>query len=126
MPDAKVGPGTYQRGCDCHGGGVVRDLRRDAAKRSQRQRARVHFASHSALAGESGGPARYIEAGSRLQNGYAESFRSHFRDECLPMEDFETLAGVRWLTMLWRDYYNQLRPHSSFGCVPWRFSRLGV
>lgn len=58
---------------------------------------------------------RYIAPGSPWENGYAESFHSRLRDEFLAVEVFESLAAARRRTALWREDYNQVRPHSSLG-----------
>jgi transposase InsO family protein len=66
----------------------------------------------------------YIESGSPWENGFAESFHSRLRDEFLAVEEFESLAAARRLTALWRDDYNQVRPHGSLGYVtPAEFAR---
>lgn len=65
--------------------------------------------------GQLGIEALYIEPGSPWENGYAESFHSRFRDECLATEEFESLAAARRLTVAWREDYNHHRPHSSLG-----------
>lgn len=57
----------------------------------------------------------YIQPGAPWENGYAESFHSRFRDECLAIEEFENLAAARALTAAWREDYNHHRPHSSLG-----------
>ena len=57
----------------------------------------------------------YIEPGCPWQNGYAESFHSRFRDECLNCEWFHNVREARVLVEAWRLYYNQERPHSSLG-----------
>ena len=57
----------------------------------------------------------YIEPGSPWENGYAESFNGHFRDEFLAMEIFDGVRDARSLTTAWRDEYNTQRPHSSLG-----------
>jgi putative transposase len=59
--------------------------------------------------------ALYIAPGSPWENGYAESFHSRLRDEFLAMEQFESLAEARTLTAMWKDNYNQYRPHGSLG-----------
>jgi len=64
---------------------------------------------------EAGTQTHYIEPGSPWQNGFAESFHSRLRDECLSGELFATVAEARVLTELWRREYNQERPHSSLG-----------
>jgi putative transposase len=55
----------------------------------------------------------YIEPGCPWQNGYAESFHSRFRDECLNREWFHNVREARVVVEAWRKYYNQQRPHSS-------------
>ena len=57
----------------------------------------------------------YIEPGSPWENGYAESFHSRFRDECLTLEGFEGLRDAGAITAAWKDDYNHRRPHSSLG-----------
>ena len=57
----------------------------------------------------------YIEPGSPWENGYAESFHSRFRDECLAQEIFDGLHDARAITAAWKDDYNHRRPHSSLG-----------
>jgi len=57
----------------------------------------------------------YIEPGSPWENGYAESFNSRFRDECLAMEIFDGLHDARAITAAWKDDYNDRRPHGSLG-----------
>jgi putative transposase len=59
----------------------------------------------------------YIEPGAPWENGYAESFHSRFRDECLATEEFENRDEARRLTAAWREDYNHHRPHSSLGYV---------
>ncbi|QDV71894.1 IS2 transposase TnpB [Botrimarina mediterranea] len=59
----------------------------------------------------------YIEPGSPWQNGYAESSHSRLRDEFLAVEQFESLAAARKLTVAWKEDYNHHRPHSSLGYV---------
>jgi putative transposase len=57
----------------------------------------------------------YIEPGSPWQNAYGESFNGRFRDECLNMEVFYSLAEAATIVEMWRQSYNQERPHSSLG-----------
>lgn len=59
----------------------------------------------------------YIEPGSPWENGFAESFHSRLRDEFLALEVFESLAAARKLTAVWREDYNDHRPHGSLGYV---------
>jgi putative transposase len=58
---------------------------------------------------------RYIEPGSPWQNAYGESFNGKFRDECLNMEVFYSLAEATTIVESWRHSYNYERPHSSLG-----------
>ena len=59
-----------------------------------------------------------IEPGRPMQNGYIESFNGKFRDECLNDHWFETLHQARSTIAIWRQDYNEVRPHSSVGRVP--------
>jgi putative transposase len=58
---------------------------------------------------------RYIEPGSPWQNAYGESFNGRFRDECLNMEVFCSLAEATTIVEMWRQSYNHERRHSSLG-----------
>lgn len=55
----------------------------------------------------------FIEPGSPWENGYIESFNGRLRDEHLNRERFDTLLEAQVLIELWRNEYNQFRPHSS-------------
>jgi len=55
----------------------------------------------------------YIDPGKPWQNAFEESFHGRFRDECLNMEEFNSLAEARVITEKWRRQYNGERPHSS-------------
>ena len=60
-----------------------------------------------------------------MQNGYIESFNGKFRDECLNKQWFQTLHQARRATAIWRQDYNEVRPHSSVGRIPpARFAEL--
>ena len=50
----------------------------------------------------------YIDPGCPWQNGYAESFNSRFRIECLDRELLYTLSESRVVFADWRDYYNNI------------------
>jgi len=66
-----------------------------------------------------------IEPGKPMQNGYIESFNGKFRDECLNEQWFETLPQARSAIGVWRQDYNEVRPHSSVGRIPpARFAEL--
>lgn len=57
----------------------------------------------------------YVEPGSPWQNPFAESFHGKFRDECLNMETFTSLAEAQVVIEAWRQDYNEERPHSRLG-----------
>ena len=66
----------------------------------------------------------YIDPGCPWQNGYAESFNSRFRIECLDRELLYTLSESRVVFADWRNYYNNIRPHRSLGLQsPSQFAR---
>jgi len=48
-----------------------------------------------------------------MQNGYLESFNGKFRDECLNLHWFRSLADAREIIEEWRESYNKERPHSA-------------
>ena len=56
---------------------------------------------------------RFIEPGKPWQNGYAESFHSRLREECLNREVFYSVKHAQVLLDDWRMFYNSARPHSS-------------
>lgn len=57
----------------------------------------------------------FIEPGKPMQNGYLESFNGKFRDECLNVHWFRSLAEARQIIEDWRESYNTERPHSALG-----------
>ena len=59
-----------------------------------------------------------IQPGRPMQNGYIESFNGKFRDECLNEHWFEALAQARAAIAVWRQDYNEVRPHSSCRRMP--------
>ena len=59
-----------------------------------------------------------IEPGRPMQNGYIESFNGKFRDECLNEQWFQDLQQAKSAIKVWRQDYNEVRPHSSCGRVP--------
>jgi putative transposase len=60
-----------------------------------------------------------------MQNGYIERFNGKFRDEHLNEQWFETLHQARSATAIWRQDYNEVRPHRSLGRIPpARFAEL--
>ena len=67
---------------------------------------------------QSGTQSRFIKPGSPWQNGYAESFNSTLRRDCLDVEVFHNLADAQIKLAVYRRYYNEQRPHSSLGNRP--------
>lgn len=65
--------------------------------------------------GERGAETIYITPGHPWENAYEESFHGRFRDECLNMEVFTSVAEARVVVEDWRRHYNEERPHSSLG-----------
>ena len=59
-----------------------------------------------------------IEFGRPMQNGYIKSFNGKLRDECLNDHRFETLHQAGSTIAIWRQDYNEVRPHSSVGRIP--------
>ena len=59
----------------------------------------------------------YIDPGCPWQNGYAESFNSRFRIECLNRELIYTLSEARVIFSDWKARYNNVRPHRSLGLL---------
>lgn len=55
----------------------------------------------------------YISPGSPWENAYIESFIGKFRQECTNRYLFYTLAETRSIIEIWREEYNQYRPHSA-------------
>ena len=78
------------------------------------------FTSKAFMAGHTATGIRHIliQPGWPMQNVYIESFNGKFRDECLNKQWFQTLHQARSATAIWRQDYNELRPHSSVGRIP--------
>ena len=60
----------------------------------------------------------FIQPGKPVQNAYIESFNGRLRDECLNANWFTSLTDARKKIEIWRQDYNQQRPHSSLGYRP--------
>ena len=60
----------------------------------------------------------YIAPGKPTQNAFIESFNGKLRDELLNETLFNSLDHARKALALWRDDYNEVRPHSSIGNIP--------
>ena len=52
-----------------------------------------------------------LPSGKPTDNAFVESFNGTFRDECLNVYWFETLAETKQLIEAWRQEYNGSRPH---------------
>jgi putative transposase len=61
---------------------------------------------------------RFIEPGKPVQNAFVESFQGRLRDECLNRHWFLGLTDARHTVEIWRQDYNQARPHSALGYRP--------
>jgi putative transposase len=60
----------------------------------------------------------YIAPGKPQQNAFIESFNGRLRDELLNETLFTSLHHARELLTLWKDDYNNVRPHSALGHLP--------
>ena len=56
-----------------------------------------------------------IDPGKPTQNAQIESLNERIRDEFLNAHSFSNIYSARQLAALWRDDYNETRPHSSLG-----------
>lgn len=65
----------------------------------------------------------FIRPGKPVDNCYVESFNSRFREECLNVHYFDSLAEARILVEKWRKKYNEFRPHRTLkGLTPEAFA----
>lgn len=55
----------------------------------------------------------FSRPGKPVDNCYIESFHDKFREECLNMHYFSTLAEAKYIIEGWRRDYNEVRPHST-------------
>lgn len=62
---------------------------------------------------ETGVTLGFIQPGKPTQNAFVESLNGKFRNECLNQHWFRTLDEARYEIELWREHYNNVRPHSS-------------
>ena len=66
----------------------------------------------------------FITPGSPWENGYIESFFDKLRDECLNREVFRNGKEAQAIVEIWRQEYNNYRPHSSLDYLaPAEFAR---
>lgn len=61
----------------------------------------------------SGVTLHFIQPGKPTQNAFVESFNGRFRDGCLNQHWFRSLEDAREIIDVWREHYNQVRPHSA-------------
>ena len=57
----------------------------------------------------------FSRPGKPMDNAMIESFNGSFRDECLNVNWFLSIADAREKIEKWRKEYNEFRPHSSLG-----------
>ena len=55
----------------------------------------------------------FISPGKPVENHYIESFNGRFRDECLNMHYFTSLKEAKEVIEMWREDYNNVRPHKT-------------
>jgi putative transposase len=60
----------------------------------------------------------FIEPGKPTQNGHLERFNGKFRDECLNVQWFLSLAQARQIIDAWKEDYHTQRPHSALNQQP--------
>ncbi|MFT0212987.1 transposase, partial [Pseudomonas sp. F1_0610] len=56
--------------------------------------------------------------GKSTQNAFVESLNGKFRNECLNLHWFRTLAEATYKIEQWRQRYNDVCPHSSLNYMP--------
>src|SRR5262245_17647802 len=59
--------------------------------------------------------ALYIAPASPWENGITESYHARLRDEMLDREEFASLRQAKVLLEIWRQEYNDERPHGALG-----------
>jgi transposase InsO family protein len=52
----------------------------------------------------------YIQPGKPVQNAFMDNFNGSFRDECLNLHWFQSLADAKRVIENWREDYNSVRP----------------
>src|SRR5439155_553282 len=57
----------------------------------------------------------FSRPGKPTDNAFIESFNGKFRQECLNQHWFLSLEEAQGLIEVWREDYNQHRPHSALG-----------
>ena len=75
---------------------------------------------------ESGVQLDFTRPGKPTDNGLCESFNGRLRDECLNVNEFETLEQAREKIEAWRADYNERRPHGALGhLTPSEYAQSG-
>ena len=75
---------------------------------------------------ESGVQLDFTRPGKPTDNGLCESFNGRLRDECLNVNEFETLEQAREKIEAWRVDYNERRPHGALGhLTPSEYAQSG-
>jgi putative transposase len=69
-------------------------------------------------ANDAGVKLHFIQPGKPTQNAFVESLNGKFRDYCLNLHWFASLADARSTILAWQDHYNHVRPHRSLGSQP--------
>lgn len=60
----------------------------------------------------------FTRPGKPTDNAIIESFNGKFRNECLNESWFTSLEEAKQIIKIWRQDYNENRPHSSLGGIP--------
>jgi putative transposase len=69
----------------------------------------------------------FIRPGKPVENAYIESFNGRLRDECLNSHEFGSLQEARGIIEVWREDYNEKRPHGSLNdMTPTEFARQAM
>lgn len=75
---------------------------------------------------ENGVQLDFTRPGKPTDNGLCESFNGRLRDECLNVNEFESIDHARDKIEVWRIDYNEQRPHSALGhLTPSEYAKAG-
>ena len=75
---------------------------------------------------ENGVQLDFTRPGKPTDNGLCESFNGRLRDECLNVNEFESIDHAREKIEAWRVDYNEQRPHGALGhLTPSEFANSG-
>ena len=68
----------------------------------------------------------FTHPGKPTDNRLCESFNGRLRDECLNVNEFESIDHARQKIEAWRVDYNEQRPHGALGhLTPSEFANAG-